>query len=107
MLGEMDSQVLHKIIREDWSNKLTFENRQNSMKQAMFTTGEEHFWQIEHTELKSETKNSRVGVRSLEAPGLPPGDEKIITYIYIKLLYKYIWRTGSGIFQHLEVKKGD
>lgn len=65
----MDSQALHKIIREDWSNKLTFENRQNSMKQAMFTTGEEHFRQIEHTELKSETKNSRVGVRSLEAPG--------------------------------------
>lgn len=69
MLGEMDSQVLHKIIREDWSNKLTFEDRQNSMKQAMFTTGEEHFWQIEHMVLKSETENSRVGVRSLEAPG--------------------------------------
>ena len=27
LLGEMDSQVLHKRIREDWSNKLTFENR--------------------------------------------------------------------------------
>ena len=41
----------------------------NSTKQAMFTTGEEHLRQKEHTELKSETENSRVGVRSLEAPG--------------------------------------